>query len=988
MMSEITKLIARLKKKEISVFDIPIEYRDNTELLAFERKAGMRITGKRGFDIINNSFFVEETFVHIDKSHEEKEETVLTFDDFDSYYDYLNGDIYENACYTFCHLSKENIASRKVDLNRLMERKAFIEEIIADCQLSTTDEEKKRYSDAERTHKHCQEWIKKFNNCYSYDEFINVVNNYKKSQIASIVDISFFFFQYIFADTTNKKRFSIIMEYMSTGQYPEFKMILGLCSIYNPDDVMQSYNYSLGAKSTIRKRKAELKSHIQHLKDGEIELGSHAFFDERTHYYCEEIYAPSVLVCRYFESFDEFVDYRNGDLRHCDLSHALELNVDFSNYIVDETTKLPIHANTEVLYSVKKYYSDRKFYVIQRWYKRNGNIIKESKHSFNYFFDFVKFLNGDLSGANLISCNGLMFLKQWDTINFTGAKMRSSLCEKFGIKYDRQEIKQSLIESFECAEKNENETALVFQMSRELTLNDTKAGLSLYNVKDSYECEKVYYISDLHLMHRIQCAGCCSKEDIVYVVQNIVSTISSEAGDLLLIGGDVSSDFQIFQLFVKILSKKISCNTTVVFTLGNHELWSFPDYSLDKIISKYRGILSKYGMYLLHNDIFYSDGSNSETYLIQYQELCQMSDAQISRRLQSARYIILGGLGFSGYNMEFNGDNGIYQGIINRSIEIRESKRFEDLYSRLYSILSKKNTIILTHTPKKDWCSEARYDKHFVYVSGHTHRNYFHDDGEYRIYSDNQIGYHNNNPHLKNFLIDNDYDYFADYNDGVFEITREQYIDFCRGKNITMTFQRPVNALYMLKKNGYYCFICESTIGNLMILNGGSFKKLKKQNIQYYYNNMDKMIAMIKSPYDKFNAFQMVIANEIKKLGGEGTIHGCIIDIDLYSHIYVNPLDLSITGYWASDIVNKVVYSSVPALLEDRCPEVYGKYVKLLASSKENPLAVKQRMDITLLPQVYLDTDIYKASREIKKMHKLCSNILSSWYENTIESTT
>ena len=47
-------------------------------------------------------------------------------------------------------------------------------------------------------------------------------------------------------------------------------------------------------------------------------------------------------------------------------------------------------------------------------------------------------------------------------------------------------------------------------------------------------------------------------------------------------------------------------------------------------------------------------------------------------------------------------------------------------------------------------------------------------------------------------------------------------------------------------------------------------------------------------------------------------------------------------------------------------------------------LAPKQQANIEILPQIYLDTDIYKASREIKKMQKLSSNILSSWYEDTL----
>ena len=627
---------------------------------------------------------------------------------------------------------------------------------------------------------------------------------------------------------------------------------------------------------------------------------------------------------------------------------------------------------------------------MQQWLNTSGSVIKEYRHSFDYFFDFVAFLKGDLSEANLLFCDGLVFLEQWNTINFANAKMKSSLCEKFGLKYDVQEIKSDLIKSFDCVEQNENETVLALRTSRDLTEEVARKELSSFDMAFDYKCQRVHYVSDIHLMHRIQNAGCCSKEDIIYVIQKIVNSIADEAGSLLLIVGDVASDFSIFQLFVKILSKTLRRNTMVVFTLGNHELWSFPGVQIDQIVSKYRSILDEYGMYLLHNDLLYKEANgplanpDTGTHLIKYHDLCQMNETQISDRLRSARYVILGGLGFSGYNMEFNANNGIYRMNVDRENEIKESKIFEDLYNRLHPILSNKNTIILTHTPKKDWCREARPDKNYVYVSGHTHRNFFHDDGEYRVYSDNQIGYHNDSPHLKTFLIDNDYDCFSDYDDGIFEITSEQYNDFYRGKNISMTFQREVNILYMLKRNGYYCFIHKSRSGSLTILNGGAMKKLEFQDIQYYYDNMDAMISTINTPIDKFTSFQKHIADMVKRIGGVGRIHGSIIDIDFYNHIYVNPGDLSMTGYWASDIINKIVYPSIPALLEKNCPAIFGEYVKLLKGNSENPLALKQQTNVAILPQMYLDTDIYKASREIKKMQKLSSNTLSSWYEEPL----
>lgn len=1005
--SEVKKIIRQLKKREISIFGVPEEYKNDVQLVTFERESGLRITGKRGFDVISNSFFVKETLLYVDIDGQERKKCIsLSFDDFNSYFDFLNGDIYDNACYTFCHLPDNIIASRKIDIERLMERKSFIEETIDGYTLLVSNEEKENYENAKKVHKQCQQWIKKFNCCSSYEEFATVVNNYKKSKFASIVDVNFFFFYYIFLDVNDPQRFSVIMEYVFSNEYernkwrykndedvnPPFfaELINALCSIYNPDDIIKSFKYSPCAKSTIYKKKRPIKEYIHNLKDGKIEFSKNAFFDKKTHFYCDVIRGvskgigfSSARIFRYFDTFEAFVDYRKGDLTYCDLSSALECDVDFSKYITDETTKLPVHTYAETNYSVQKYYREGKFYVTQKWFNSSGSVIKEYEHLFEYFFDFVAFLKGNLSEANLLFCDGLEFLEHWKAINFSGAKMRSFLCEKFGLQYDIQEINEGLIESFGVIEQNESDTALVIQSSGELAADAIRQELSTVDLDSYYKCQKIYYISDIHLMHRIRNAECRSKEDVIYVVQKIVNTIGDEAGSPLLIDGDVASDFEIFQLFVKLLAKTLRGHTKVIFILGNHELWSFSGFSIDQIVSKYRAVLNEYGMYLLYNDILYMDSKNGMC-LIEYRELSQMNDERISECLRNARYVILGGLGFSGYNMEFNADNGIYRGTLDRTTEIKESKIFEDLYNCLCPVLSKKNTIILTHTPKKDWCREERPDKNFVYVSGHTHKNVFYDDGEYRVYADNQVGYHNDNPHLKTFLIDGDYDCFDHYADGMFEITSNQYSEFYRAKNIFMSFHREVNMLYMLKKNGYYCFIHKSKWGNLTILNGGAMKSLEVPDIQYYYDNMDAMVSTIKAPLDKFMAFLKYIADTIKKIGGSGTVHGCIVDIDFYNHIYVNPIDLTITGYWAEDIINKVAYPSIPALLEEKCPKIFDKYIKFLEGNNENPLALKQQKDRRVSRRRYLDTDIYQASREIKKMQKLSSNILTVWDEGIL----
>lgn len=58
--TEINRLLNQLNKNELTVFDIPEEYQNNSQIISLERELGLRTIGKRGFDVISNTFFVEE----------------------------------------------------------------------------------------------------------------------------------------------------------------------------------------------------------------------------------------------------------------------------------------------------------------------------------------------------------------------------------------------------------------------------------------------------------------------------------------------------------------------------------------------------------------------------------------------------------------------------------------------------------------------------------------------------------------------------------------------------------------------------------------------------------------------------------------------------------------------------------------------------------------------------------------------------------------
>ncbi len=1005
---EIKQIIHQLKSHEMSIRDVPKEVRHHKNIVAAERKFGLRKELNRGFDAIHNFFFVEE-FVEEEilcknlmgeLTGREKKRTFnrLTFDTFEEYYKYLDGDIYERACYKYCDFDKyqDFIKKKKIDIARLLERETFLTETVDDVSLDISQEELEAYDKVESNKKQIKTWIKKFEVCSSGYDLEVTVKKYNKSKLKNILDVSFFFYHYIFKDVNDKGRFSAIMEYMCTGKYPECIIINALCSIYNPNHVIENYDYSCGTKQTNYKHKKELKDYVKLLNAGKIEFKTRCYFDRKSHYYCEETVGFKdgigwTSYKRYFETFEEFIKYKNGNLNGVDLSGAIKLDVDFSLYEMDETTKLPLVAIDDLLCEISKEYQNGKFVVCKEWKTKEGSSVKKNTFYTQYFFDFVYYLKGNLSDSFLVFCDGLENLTDYETIDFSGARMTSKLCEKFGISYESYNLNKDAIRSFAIAEKNEEETslALVENENTEITVdNRNRHSLSLLE-GDDRNCQRVYYITDIHLMHRLQNANCKSKDDVRYVLQKVVDNIVNETGSLLLIGGDVSSEFSVFELFIKLLKCKLSHKryAKVVFVLGNHELWGFPEKSIDEIITIYRNVIEENGMHLLQNELLYMD-SEDRICKISYEELLSISTKELRAQIRSTRIVILGGLGFSGYNEEFNADKGIYRATLDRAEEIAASKKFEELYNKVLPSICDKNTIIFTHTPKKDWNANAEPYKNFVYVSGHTHRNEFYDDGDYRIYSDNQIGYRNENPHLKNFLMDNEYDFFSDYEDGIHEITGTQYNDFYRGKNIQMTFTRKVNVLYMLKKNGYYCFIHKAKSGSLTILNGGALKRLEEKDIHYYYAHMDEVISYIRKPLDKYMSIQQSISEEIRKLGGAGTIHGCIIDIDWYNHIFVNPVDLTITGYWALNIIDKFVYPDVPALLEAKCPVIYGNYLKLIKEDKKNPLVFvkKKKGELEVLPQRYLRTDIYKVSGEIKKLQKLTSNILSSWYENLAQA--
>lgn len=1001
VVNNIQKVVQQLISGELEVWDLPKELELQKEIVATERRLGLRIEGRRGYDVIRDHFFVEETISRRTVlGMLMPKDSKIEFDDLASYYDFLDGDIYTDACYAYCDWRRHQdyIAECGIDVHRLEERNCFARTTIDDMQFEASAVDLEHYKAQEAVRRALVQWINKLDKCTTAEELHAVVTRYLKSKVGGVIDYKDLIIDYA-CRCPDDQRFDIAMEYIAQMHDSSDYITNALCLTYGGERVLE--NFHLYASKAWRvKRKRRLRDTIKMLESHEIELRERAYYNDSVHLYCVETrgFTPNGYMLDYmgviklFRSFEEFAQYRNNDLRHTDLSRALLLDVDLSTYITDNTTRPPLSSAKSSRCVIQKGYREQEFYVEKKWLSENDMVLKNEIFKTPYLFDYVAFLKGDLSNADLLYCDGLIHLSSIENINLSGARLQSCICRKFGISYDQYRINTDAITSFPTSEYNET-----LSLPGEPRSEEEESALAESWRRDEFhlllECHfkqrPIRYISDLHLLHRLQNAGCDSDDDVIYEIHKIACTLVTEMefSHVLLIGGDVASDYTIYEMFVRELARlrdQRAIRPEIIFVLGNHELWPFEDMSIADIAAKYRSLLHANGMYLLYNDLIFQD-NHGVMQQFPSDVLMGLETDTIRQQLQRARMVLFGGIGYSGYNKEFNATQGIYRNTLSRDAEIEETQQFERLYHRLVPVIRDKNTVILTHMPIEDWSSNPQLEKGIVYVSGHTHHNNYYDDGDYRSYADNQVGYNRSSVHLKGFLLSDIYDIFADYADGIYEIDRSQYLDFYQGKHISISFRRDDGAIHMLKRDGYYLFIWRSAAGRLSIMNGGALKGLDCKDIQYYYYHMNDVISLIMNPLDTYTALQKRVSDAVKAIGGDGNIHGCIIDIDGCNHVYVNPYDGKLTAYFAWDMVNKLVYASVPALLQQQCPLFYDRLMKQMEAGEGNVLVPTKyretRMEIMEPPIAYPDTDIYRESREIRKMQRLSSNILCGWYE-------
>lgn len=425
------------------------------------------------------------------------------------------------------------------------------------------------------------------------------------------------------------------------------------------------------------------------------------------------------------------------------------------------------------------------------------------------------------------------------------------------------------------------------------------------------------YISDIHLDNKIageppQLAAAKVKE----IAENIATSIDPITS-MLLIAGDTSNNFSVYKHFFTCLHEAAPL-LKVYTVLGNHELWDdiFCNLSIAEIANRYRDFLTSLGYLLLENQLLVDSPYFPRPIILSDNTIAACPTDDLKYILDHSSKVILGGMGGTGYNTEFNAANGVYgSALTSLALDKTRSDYFRGLYEKIASAMPEnKSAILLSHMPMADWGATAKTN--WTYVSGHTHHNYS-KQGNPAIYADNQVGYKKTlaaSAKIFTLAVDKK-DTLAHYPDGIHTISLNEYRRFLWNKHIEFSsydLQQNGGEIKVIKKDGYYMFTIIRN-SRLYWLEGGRTHRLK-HSLDDWYSELGAYIADYKKYFSKVHNYLKSLALSIRQLGGTGNLHGNIVDIDFYHHIMLHR-DGSLEYYYADTMGSHQSYASLAELV-------------------------------------------------------------------------
>ena len=425
----------------------------------------------------------------------------------------------------------------------------------------------------------------------------------------------------------------------------------------------------------------------------------------------------------------------------------------------------------------------------------------------------------------------------------------------------------------------------------------------------------------------------CAAEELVE------SAAIDFASDILLVGGDTAASPLLWSALFQGIRPAYAESSLgsfqplkrlrVVACLGNHELLSAScaDKDHDRNAMAFENAVSSYGgafpwcvVTVLENALFLMKG-HRETEVWGERRILEASEQELAEALHDSSIAILGGIGFTGLEPVHNATEGYYGNIV-ASVEedCERSARMAAVHDKVARCASDIEVIVLTHTPAKSWLPSQPVPG-WVYVSGHNHINEISKANGAKLYSDNQAGYDCARYRLKCFGAFRQYDPLKSMPDGYREIDKEQYLRFLNARDIPWDSFRTKGRIIALKRRGVYLFAFQTKKGKFSLLDGCR-RRPADHELAYYWENMEQYAEAARSAFSRYRSAIGKVSEEIQAVGGSGRVHGCIVDVDAYRHVYLNPFDGTLTSYMAYDDSERFVYGSFREMV---APSARGK---------------------------------------------------------------
>ena len=135
--------------------------------------------------------------------------------------------------------------------------------------------------------------------------------------------------------------------------------------------------------------------------------------------------------------------------------------------------------------------------------------------------------------------------------------------------------------------------------------------------------------------------------------------------------------------------------------------------------------------------------------------------------------------------------------------------------------------------------------------------------------------------------------------EGIYTTSKHHYKNFWNALGeYTITKNLP-EEIIVVKRNDLLVFFVK-VADTLFLLHKSRLIKAPCQNLQHYYDSIDSMYAAVENMLTPYYKYLSKISKAIQSLGGSGSVHGSIIDINFLTHLFVNPIDSKITFYYAT----------------------------------------------------------------------------------------